>query len=91
MTSLAKQLSSAGALIPKPSGPPPSFLYEPRQAQETDVASVFSLAVSGFVELCGLDERFAPFESTLFSPSANTPTVRPVARAARMTLQVLST
>ena len=43
-----------------------SFLFDPSEAGDKDVQTIFNLGLSGLTELRQLDQRFAPFENTLF-------------------------
>lgn len=48
----------------------PSFLFDAKQAAELDAATIYSIGLNGFAELRKIDERFAPFEDTLFGARA---------------------
>ncbi|KAI8973417.1 hypothetical protein BDF20DRAFT_837366 [Mycotypha africana] len=45
----------------------PSFLFTAREAADQDLETIYSIAYNGIMELVILDEKFAPFEKTLFS------------------------
>ncbi|KAI9261063.1 hypothetical protein BY458DRAFT_557445 [Sporodiniella umbellata] len=45
----------------------PSFLFTPREAADQDLETIYSIAYNGIMELVILDEKFAPYEKTLFS------------------------
>ncbi|KAL2024392.1 hypothetical protein VTK56DRAFT_8203 [Thermocarpiscus australiensis] len=44
-----------------------SLIFEPRVAAGQTFAEIYTVCYEGFEELCRLDPRFAPFNSTLFS------------------------
>ncbi|KAG2204341.1 hypothetical protein INT47_009383 [Mucor saturninus] len=44
-----------------------SFLFSAREAADQDLETIYSIAYNGIMELVILDEKFAPFEKTLFS------------------------
>lgn len=44
-----------------------SFLFSARQAADQDLDTIYAIAYNGIMELVNLDDRFAPFEKTLFS------------------------
>ena len=43
-----------------------SLLYDPQEAADIDVETIYHLALGGFVELCDMDGRFQVFSKTLF-------------------------
>eukprot|EP00242_Pyramimonas_sp_CCMP2087_P007317 CAMPEP_0198207958 /NCGR_PEP_ID=MMETSP1445-20131203/11371_1 /TAXON_ID=36898 /ORGANISM="Pyramimonas sp., Strain CCMP2087" /LENGTH=334 /DNA_ID=CAMNT_0043881175 /DNA_START=175 /DNA_END=1175 /DNA_ORIENTATION=- len=43
-----------------------SLLYDPQEAADVDVETIYNLALGGFDELCELDGRFQAFSKTLF-------------------------
>lgn len=47
-----------------------SFIFTASEAAGLDADTIFSLAHNGFLSLCQIDNRFEPFESTLFSESS---------------------
>lgn len=62
--------SQVAAQIARPAGATPgrpSLLRTPREAAATDVATIFSEALSGLDRLCEMDSRFYKFRSSLFS------------------------
>ena len=67
-TSLAKQLSklSQGTVVEDRV----SLLFNQREAAQLDLDDVLDLGVNGLLELAQMDERFAGFQSSLFSPEA---------------------
>ena len=48
-------------------GARPSFLFTAAQAANVDAETVHALGANGLAELRAADERFAPFEATLFA------------------------
>lgn len=44
-----------------------SLLFEPRTATAQDLDALYEICVSGFRELCDVDNKFEPFQRTLFS------------------------
>ncbi|GAA5816136.1 hypothetical protein MFLAVUS_009661 [Mucor flavus] len=44
-----------------------SFLFSAREAADQDLETIYSIAYNGIMELAILDEKFSPFEKTLFS------------------------
>jgi U3 small nucleolar RNA-associated protein 10 len=44
-----------------------SFLFSAREAADQDLETIYSIAYNGIMELVILDEKFSPFEKTLFS------------------------
>jgi hypothetical protein len=70
MSQLAAQLnvlSGGFKSDPRRLGPRPSFLFNAAQAANVDNEAIFHLGLNGFAELRNMDERFAPFEATLFN------------------------
>ncbi|KAG1143849.1 hypothetical protein G6F37_000325 [Rhizopus arrhizus] len=72
MSSLKQQLKKIGTLdlrnVTEGSRKTrPSFLFTPREAADQDLETIYSIAYNGIMELVILDEKFAPFEKTLFS------------------------
>lgn len=47
----------------------PSLLFNSREAADYDLETIYSIAHNGIMELTILDEKFGPFEKTLFSES----------------------
>lgn len=47
-----------------------SFLFDKRVAREVETEAIHAIALSGLQELGSEDERFLPFEETLFQRSA---------------------
>ncbi|KAK9825496.1 hypothetical protein WJX74_001182 [Apatococcus lobatus] len=43
-----------------------SLLFNPREAAELDLESVFNIGISGFEELCSISSSYRPFANTLF-------------------------
>lgn len=72
MSSLKQQLKQIGTLdlrnVTEASRKTrPSFLFTPREAADQDLETIYSIAYNGIMELVILDDKFAPFEKTLFS------------------------
>ncbi|CEG73094.1 hypothetical protein RMATCC62417_08539 [Rhizopus microsporus] len=72
MSSLKQQLKQIGTLdlrnVTETSRKTrPSFLFTPREAADQDLETIYSIAYNGIMELVILDDKFAPFEKTLFS------------------------
>jgi len=44
-----------------------SLIFEPQDAANQDFDTIYQLCYEGFLELCQLDPRFAPFAKSLFS------------------------
>lgn len=44
-----------------------SLIWEPRVAATQNYQTLYTTCIQGFEELCQLDARFAPFQSTIFS------------------------
>jgi U3 small nucleolar RNA-associated protein 10 len=44
-----------------------SLIFEPEDAANQDFDTIYQLCYEGFLELCQLDPRFAPFAKSLFS------------------------
>lgn len=71
MTSLQQQLRALAQKAPRVSQlKRVSILFTEAEAQTLDVQAVFNIGTNGFMELCRIDERFTPFEQTLFSASS---------------------
>ncbi|KAI1320098.1 HEAT repeat-containing protein 1 [Mortierella claussenii] len=74
MSSLAQQLKRIGTAdankgSEKAARHRASFLFDSKQAADYDIDTIFSIGANGIAELKQLDEKFAPFEQTLFSES----------------------
>eukprot|EP01104_Vermistella_antarctica_P017042 TRINITY_DN5961_c0_g1_i1.p1 TRINITY_DN5961_c0_g1~~TRINITY_DN5961_c0_g1_i1.p1 ORF type:complete len:2241 (+),score=680.72 TRINITY_DN5961_c0_g1_i1:94-6723(+) len=46
-----------------------SILFDPKKASTFDTETVYNIGVNGLLELIKMDDRFIPFESSLFSQS----------------------
>lgn len=60
-----------------------SFLFDAAQASDMDAQTIFHLGLNGLAELRQLDERFAPFEATLFASEPGGAGVRSLDRDAQ--------
>ncbi len=47
-----------------------SLLFDRQQASALDTSTIWAIGREGVEELCKLDERFAPFEDSLFSSTS---------------------
>ena len=74
MTSLAKQLQKLAipgqpSLKQVASKKKPSLLFDPKEAADIDIDTIFSLGVNGLEELISIDRSFSQFERSLFQES----------------------
>lgn len=74
MSSLAQQLKKIGTAdvtkgYEKATKHRASFLFDSKQAADYDIDTIYSIGVNGIAELKQLDNKFAPFEKTLFAES----------------------
>ena len=74
MTSLAKQLQKLAipgqpSLRHVTSKKKPSLLFDPKEAADIDIDTIFSLGVNGLEELISIDRSFTDFETSLFQES----------------------
>ncbi|KAF9583012.1 HEAT repeat-containing protein 1, partial [Lunasporangiospora selenospora] len=74
MSSLAQQLKRIGTAdatkgSERAAKHRASFLFDSKQAADYDLDTIYSIGVNGITELKQLDQKFAPFEKTLFSES----------------------
>lgn len=74
MSSLAQQLKKIGTAdanrgSEKAAKHRASFLFDSKQAADYDIDTIYSIGVNGITELKQLNQKFAPFEKTIFSES----------------------
>lgn len=71
-TSIASQLQALKSVVKADTEPlkkpftRPSILFNPKDAADIDIDTIFSLALSGLEILIGKEERFGNYKSTLF-------------------------
>lgn len=71
-TSIASQLQALKSVVKVDTEPPkkpftrPSILFNPKDAADIDIDTIFSLALSGLEILISKEERFRNYKSTLF-------------------------
>ncbi|CAJ1971385.1 unnamed protein product [Sphenostylis stenocarpa] len=72
-TSIASQLEAIRSFVKSDSQPlkrpftRPSILFEPKEAADIDIETLFSIALEGLEVLIGKDERFRNYKNDLFS------------------------
>jgi U3 small nucleolar RNA-associated protein 10 len=74
MTSLLAQLNKLSEETPVEARKRPflSLLFEAQQASALDLETIFAIGREGLSELIKIDERFRPFEDSLFNNSSKT-------------------
>eukprot|EP00898_Chlorokybus_atmophyticus_P004657 jgi/Chlat1/5192/Chrsp33S05163 len=66
-TQLAQLALAAGDVAHRLPKGKPSLLYDPKEAADIDITTIYHIGCSGLDELCEMDPRFEVFRSTLFS------------------------
>src|SRR5690349_21186878 len=74
MTSLLAQLNKLSEETPVEARKRPflSLLFEAQQASNLDLETIFAIGREGLSELIKIDERFRPYEDSLFNNSSKT-------------------
>ncbi|RAL52010.1 hypothetical protein DM860_016508 [Cuscuta australis] len=75
-TSIASQLQAIKSLVVSDSEPQkrpfsrPSILFQPTEAADIDVETIYSIALTGLDVLISTEERFSNYKNDLFSPKS---------------------